>query len=94
MRKTVFNTNERCKAERTRPDRLHRHQKLLPAMFVKATSADVDTTARGCCCSNANESAKESSDEAVETAESVAESMAESPPNGALGTVMKEFMHT
>eukprot|EP00966_Prymnesium_polylepis_P134690 3113111-Prymnesium_polylepis.1 len=36
MHKTVFNVNEKCKAERTRPERLHRHQRLLSAMFVSA----------------------------------------------------------
>ena len=51
-RKTVLNTNEKCKAERTKPEKLNRKQQVITALFSrpKTKSPYFDGKQRSGCC--------------------------------------------
>jgi len=50
-RKTTFNTKEKCKAERTKPDKLHRKQQVITALFSHPqTSPYFHGKQRSGCC--------------------------------------------
>ena len=51
-RKTAFNTKEKCKAERTKPEKLHRKQQVITALFSHPQTASPYFHGKqmsGCC---------------------------------------------